>query len=156
MTEGEYAYTAVGQATTDRHGEFDFGPINADLGKYKVWVIADKEQASTTATVTDLEKPLTIKLKRGLIIEGYLINDDTDQPIADAEVYAMLPDFQPGAIFSYEAEAKTDAKGYFKFTNLNDEEYKLNTRVSYGRAVDNDSFFPGEKDIELRITTEQR
>lgn len=154
LTEGKYLFTRVGNETTDRHGEFDFGAVNPDLGEYKVWVESDKDHASTAAAVTDIEEPLEIKLERGLVTQGRLINHATGEPIADAEVYASTPEIQFGSIHGYEAEEKTDANGNFKFSNLNDGEYRLNTRVLFGRPVNGERFTAGDHEVELRITTE--
>ena len=153
LTEGKYRFTMVGRATTDQHGEFDFGPVNPDLGEYKVWVKTEKDLASTVVEVTDIEQPLEIKLQRGLVIQGRLINNATGEPIADAEVYAATPEIQFGSIYAYEAEEKTDANGNFKFSNLNDGEYYLNNRVLNGRPVNRELIPAGERDVEFRITT---
>lgn len=152
LTEGKYRFTYIGKATTDRYGKFDFGPVNPDLGEYKVWIKSDKEHASTTAAVTDIEEPLEIKLERGLVIQGRLVNHVTGEPIANAEVYAA-PEIKFGSIHAYEAEGKTDANGNFKFTNLNDGEYRLGARVLFGRPVNAERFSAGDHDVELRITT---
>ena len=151
MTEGSYSYTQLSVATTNQNGAFNFGPVNPDLGEYKIWIETDKDQAQSVTEVADIKAPLNIKLDRGLIIEGRLINDETGEPIVDAEVYASPSKYRPDSFFGYEAEARTDANGAFKFSNLNKGDYKIGSRVLNGQEVNRDLIRAGKRDVRLRV-----
>ena len=69
-------------------------------------------------------KPVTVRLDRGLVLEGQVVDDANDMPIVGAEMYAMPVDFQPGD-FGCEAEGLTDEQGMFRFSNLDDREYRI-------------------------------
>ena len=143
----------IGSVLTNRDGEFDFGPVNSKLGTHFVEIRTERTHAQTFVAVEEFDSPLNITLAPGLIIEGRLIDDETGEPIAGAEVYAMPSKFRLDAIHGYEAEGKTDENGIFEFTNLNDEEYQLNTRVLRGRVVNRDDVPAGKRNVRLRVTT---
>ena len=44
---GQYGFTRLGDAITNRQGKFNFGPINPELGTYKIWIKTEREQASS-------------------------------------------------------------------------------------------------------------
>ena len=109
---------------TDADGRFAFDGVNPDLpGEYKLQIEPDKDYSPVGQPLKPDEKPILIRLERGLVVEGVVLDDATGRPVPDARVSTYV-NFQTDSNRSVyteitaRAEAPTDAQGRFRFSNL--------------------------------------
>jgi beta-lactamase regulating signal transducer with metallopeptidase domain len=114
---------------TGRDGRFRFDDLSAEFaGSYRVSVESRKAYQPTEATLNPGGAPVEIRVSPGHVIQGRMVDEATGRPISGVEIYAQRPVWQAGVRFGFEAEAKSDDQGRFRFNNLLDGEWQLNDR----------------------------
>lgn len=141
----------LGSVITGRDGRFDLGTMNPASGTHQLVLNFQRDYESRYVTIDEGASPLVIQLASGQVLEGQLIDADTDQPIAGAEVYARNPVFDPLQFFGRNAEGPTDSDGRFRFSNLSEGDYILNSRVVHGRVVGPATVSAGQKNVILKV-----
>jgi hypothetical protein len=114
---------------TGRDGRFRFDDLSAEFaGIYRVSVESRKAYQPTEATLNPGGAPVEIRVSPGHVIQGRMVDEATGRPISGVEIYAQRPVWQAGVRVGFEAEAKSDDQGRFRFSNLPDGEWQLNDR----------------------------
>jgi protocatechuate 3,4-dioxygenase beta subunit len=139
---------------TDDQGRWRCGLMPADLDD--LWIrlahpdyVSDNSYGETPRpTIPDLRKGTGVMvMKRGLAVEGRVIDADTGRPIQGANVAQGRDRFG-----SHYPEATTDADGRFAFKNARPGETVLTVRAK-GRAPDLKTVTPGPgaAPVEFRL-----
>jgi beta-lactamase regulating signal transducer with metallopeptidase domain len=114
---------------TGRDGRFRFDDLSAKFaGNYRVSVESRKAYQPTEAALNPGGAPVEIRVSPGHVIQGRMVDEATGRPIPGVEIYAQRPVWQAGVRFGFEAEAKSDDQGRFRFSNLPDGEWQLSDR----------------------------
>ena len=103
---------------TDPQGRFRFDDLSPVLGEYGALLNFRRDYQPIKARLDRGGPPVEIRVERGHVLEGRIVDAATGGPIPDVELYARPADYQGGDIFGYEAEGKTDEQGRFRFSNL--------------------------------------
>lgn len=141
-----------GNLATDREGRFRIADLGVGVGKYSLTSNPRRDYRLLRVPLPLDGKPVTVQLQRGLVLEGQLVDDATGRPIMDAEMTARPSPFQPGD-FVYNAEDLTDEGGRFRFSNLDDRQYRISNRSGLQSAQPGEpTSMPGKKPIILRVT----
>ncbi len=115
-----------GNVYTDRDGRVTFEHVNPDVpGGYTLELPFERDYQSERLAVKPDGKPVTIRLKKGLVLTGVVVDDATGYPVPDAEVYAHPEDREPGQPWLFKPEGKTDARGRFRFSNMATGRYSI-------------------------------
>ncbi len=151
----KHAETVWGPPTaTGRDGRFQFDELNAVHGQYRANLDLTHDYQPTKALLQPGGPPVEIRLKRGHVIFGRVIDKTTGWPIEGVELYAVEKEGQPGRYPAYNPEAKTDTQGRFRFSNLAAGVYQLNDRS--GMTWDKESVGVVKADrpepVEIRAT----
>jgi beta-lactamase regulating signal transducer with metallopeptidase domain/uncharacterized GH25 family protein len=112
----------------DENGRFVFQNVNpGPNGTCTVRVKGLKGFRPANYEIKDLTKPVIIRLEKGLSATGRIIDDKTGWPIPGVEVRAYFSEEIDGKVQfeSVEAEAPTNDKGEFVFTNMSEHSYNL-------------------------------
>ncbi len=133
--------------TTDADGRVVFN-LNPDApGKgYTASYFGTRDYIPATVPIRLDGQPTVLRLKRGGVVTGQVVDAETGWPIPGTEVYATPLDRRQNEPYAIEAEGKTDSAGRFRFSNLDpSREYGFNVRraasasfPSSFRAVPND------------------
>jgi hypothetical protein len=106
---------------TDSNGIALFRGLSADqsLGPVvaRLTAIAKANPFVGSTTAIKSGNPLEIRLKKGLVVRGVLIDTKTNRPIPDADLRIVPRDFDQ-ARFNHQITAKSDARGQFQFGGL--------------------------------------
>ena len=79
--------------------------------------------------IVNTQEPLEIKLEKGHVVTGIVVDVDTGMPIPGVEVYALPTDFSVPEPTTYlDADQATDKQGRFRFSTMAKREYQLNVR----------------------------
>jgi beta-lactamase regulating signal transducer with metallopeptidase domain len=113
---------------TDDEGRFRFDDLSPELDGYRAIVEAPKGYQPADARLRPGGPPVGIRLERGHVIEGRVLDAKTGRPIPGISIYAQRPEWAEGRRNSFEAEAKTDEQGRFRFSNLPEGSWRLNDR----------------------------
>jgi hypothetical protein len=109
-------------------GRIEFNDLSSELGVYRVSLDLRKDYQPASA-VLNLGGPLAeIRLERGHVVRGRVVDATTGWPIPGVVLYAQKKDWKPGERFAFEAEAETDKDGRFRFSNLPAEPVLLRER----------------------------
>jgi hypothetical protein len=136
----------------DYNGHFRFDDLSVDVGQYALEIRPRRDFCALRVPLPRAGKPVTVQLQRGLVIEGQLLDNDTNLPVQGAELFAMTTDALPGNAALCEAEGLTDAEGRFRFSNLEDRSYGINNRSFGGMEFPPDQTWkPGKNPIVLRV-----
>ncbi len=114
---------------TDNEGRFKLENLNPDVpGHYTLRIPCRKDYRPKHIEFETSDSPLTIRLEKGYTVEGKVIEAESGYPVPGVEVYAIASpyDNMPTA----EAESTTNEDGFFRFSNLGQGKYRLNTRNS--------------------------
>ena len=124
---GSYGW---GDMMTNSTGRFSLEGINFNVpGKYTLTIPSRKDYRPTCVEVTWQENPLIIPLEEGHVVEGIVLDDATGWPIPGLEVYAKAADYKQREPVNWlYPEARTDADGRFRFSNLGGIRYSLDVR----------------------------
>lgn len=112
---------------TDSLGRFNFtnvAPAEPDL-----WFLNVHENPGFRRLRVPLQfvDEMNVVLPAGRTVEGQVIDQETGWPIPGVEVYA-LPASNIAERGGIDADAKTDSDGRFRFTTMDDGEYRLGVR----------------------------
>jgi hypothetical protein len=113
---------------TDEDGRFRFDDLSAELDSYRAIVEATDGYQPGEAALRPGGPPVEIRLERGHVIEGRVLDAKTGWPIPGVSVYAQRPEWIAEQRNSYEAPGKTDVQGRFRFSNLPEGSWTLNDR----------------------------
>lgn len=116
--------------TDDSKGRFIIEHVNPDLpGYYQIEIDSNRDYRPVRIKLDDLSKPVTIRLEKGHIVSGVVIDDATGWPVPGVEVYALPEDYsKPEPTGHLDAEEKTDEHGQFRFSNMAKRKYRLGVR----------------------------
>jgi len=112
----------------DVNGRFSFENVNPDFADtYFIKPIVGRGYRPVRKEVEDLDKPITIQLKKGLHATGVVIDEATGWPVPGVKVTAYSIDKIDGKVRSehLDAESLTNNKGEFVFSNMADRSYEL-------------------------------
>ncbi len=117
----------------NKEGEFLIKNLNTDVpGNYSI-LIKDVHGFRPVSKIIDsFNEPLQIKLEKGHIVKGKVIDDETGWPIPDVEVYALPEDYREQEPSTYlDADEKTNKDGEFIFSTMAQQRrYSLSTRTN--------------------------
>jgi beta-lactamase regulating signal transducer with metallopeptidase domain len=115
----------------NKDGEFLITNLNPDVpGNYSILVNNVPGCRPIRKDIESFDKPLEIKLEKGYVVTGKVIDDKTGWPIPEVEVCALPEDYSiPEPAGYLDAENKTDINGRFTFTNMAKRKYELGTRT---------------------------
>ena len=124
-------------------GEFKITNLNPDVpGNYSITINKVPGCRPKIYTLDNFDGLSEIKLEKGYVVKGRVIDDKTGWPIPDVEVYALPEDYSTPEPTTYlDAEQKTDKNGQFIFSNMAQHKYNLSTRTS--RKYMNGTFYYG-------------
>ncbi|MGB0581312.1 MAG: carboxypeptidase-like regulatory domain-containing protein, partial [Limisphaerales bacterium] len=122
---------------TDRLGRFTFRNVNEKVdGKYFVNIRENpryqKQRIALDLRTTKLDVPVEL----GRIVTGTVVDAVTGWPIPGCRIYALHRPYSTERSGFIDADSKTDHKGNFHFTTMDDGEYLIN--VSGGKMVGGD------------------
>jgi len=145
---------------TDRDGRFTFEHVNpAAPGEYSIRISDNPGYRPARIKIIPDGKPLTIRLQRGQVVSGVVVDDATRWPIPGVEVYAMPRDPSDGSepLGYLNADGKTNERGEFRFTTMAAGEYSLHVREGQlAPASQNIRVTGGQSEpVTLRITLYQ-
>ena len=108
---------------TNRQGEVRFSQLSPELeGHYEVTLDTTRDYVPIVAQLERMGGTMTIRLARGKVIEGTLLNSQ-NSPVAGVRLQAKPVSWNAGELLrQYEPEARTDSQGRFRFSNLPDTE----------------------------------
>ena len=156
------SYTGFGTngIPTAKDGTFVFEHVNPDApGKYELKIKAPGWQPARQVATLD-GKLMEIRLQRGLVITGRVIDDETSQPLSNVEVYAMPQQayrYEDHQVISWmgwsDAVEPTDAEGRFRFNQLGNRPYSMGCRSGQIIAPKGEVLATGGQaaPVELRI-----
>jgi hypothetical protein len=140
---------------TDIEGKVVIDRFNPKVpGIYRVVVKDVPGYRPLTKDVENFDEPLEIKLERGKVVKGNVIDDETGWPIPGAEVYALPTDFSiPEPTTYLDADNVTDEQGRFKFSTMARREYQLHVRSAQLTNHRNGGIITGgdQKEITLQV-----
>ena len=115
----------VSTLKTDGNGEFILENINPDIKKYDLHIEPAKTYLQKWYSFSPARNNLLIKLDKGKILNGYVMDADTNKPVRNIQVTAK-PLEQGSVEYSpARAETVTGEHGAFRFSNLVDKVYAL-------------------------------
>ncbi len=140
-------------ATTDAAGRFAF-EVNPELGTFWARFETRKDYVPTEVKLSPGGPSAQVRLKRGRVIGGRVVDAKTGWPIPGVELYARSQNQDPLPPRFYEAEGKTDDAGRFRFSNLEDGTYTLGDRNGLKRQESENvqEIATGQDRVELRAT----
>jgi uncharacterized GH25 family protein len=138
--------------STTPQGWFVFEGLNPDMpGHYELTISPSRDyQPLHVGEIRIGGEPLAYRLPRGLSASGKVLDDGTGYPIPGAAVYALALGRTGRGVVSFPAEAKTDERGEFRFSNLAPGRYRIDfTEGSVPETV----FQAGQEElVEVRAT----
>ena len=116
-------------SATDREGQFQFDDLGEGLS---YWITLDirKNFEPAEASLNPGGAPTEIRLKRGHVLTGRVVDAKTGWPIPGLDVTAGRERHVKGESFAFEAESSTDDEGRFRFSNLPDVTVHLGVRMA--------------------------
>ncbi len=140
---------------TDEDGRFRFDDLNPELDGYRAIIDAAKGYQPAEARLRPGGPPVAIRLERGHVIEGRVLDARTGRPIPGVAMVARRPEWIEGRRNVFEAEAKTDEQGRFRFSNLPEGSWQLNDRYGLDWESPHKTHVfgvDGPEPIEIRAT----
>ncbi len=115
--------------TCDAEGRYTFRGVNFGLpGTYTVLAHPTATLAGAKAGVDSRRPSTTVTLRRGVRLEGVLVDDTTGKPMPRRIVEASPFDYREGARYAGTLEARTNDEGRFVFKNLEPLTYRMRIR----------------------------
>lgn len=141
--------------TTDAAGKIIFEHVVPEIGDYHVDVAPKKDYQPQRAVIQFDKLPLQVKLARGVVLEG-VVKDQNDNPVHGLIVKGHMDDVK---IPWVEAEAATNEKGEFRFSNLaagectlQVDDYQRISEIKPMKVTISDQNDPVEMEVKLRET----
>jgi beta-lactamase regulating signal transducer with metallopeptidase domain len=124
--EGPSWGTGAGKMTTGEDGRFAFDGVNPKLpGHYTLRADPGRGYQNIQMEISQRSRPINIKLQRGHMLAGVVLDDATGWPIPGLQVCAeavkkskMAGDYPP-------VDNNTDEDGRFHFSRMGKREYRL-------------------------------
>jgi hypothetical protein len=115
---------------TDQDGKCTFLEINPDIiGYYAIEIDGPPGYRPIRQKIENVKVPVQVFMEKAEILCIKAVHFETGQPIPDASFYLLPEDFSNPEITGYlNAEANSNAKGEFRFSNLARRAYNLNLR----------------------------
>lgn len=114
---------------TDERGRIRFEGLNPDSRfKYFVRLPLQRDyQPTDRLAATPGGGPVTIRLERGLVLKGRVVEAASGKPLKDCDVRAYPAQRSAAAWIweGYRAESRTNEQGEFRFSNLPPGRYRL-------------------------------
>jgi beta-lactamase regulating signal transducer with metallopeptidase domain len=139
---------------TDDGGRFRFEDLSSEPDHYRAIAEAKGYQPGEAA-LRPGGPPAEIRLERGHVLEGRVLDAKTGWPIPGVSVYAHRINWAAGERYAYEAQGKTDEQGRFRFSNLPEGSWTLNDRngLQWETPHKTHAFgVDGPEPIEIRAT----
>ena len=141
-----------GDRQTDRQGETILAGMPENGSGYTVVAQPKKDWRFGRADVRTDGGVTILKLERGLVIEGRVIDKKTGRPVPGVEVRARPADRAQRGIREFLTEAPTDTNGNFRFSNLPAQTVKLDV---WGTSFDDERIAePGQSErviLEIEV-----
>lgn len=117
-------------ARTDAQGRFQFKGLNPNLPGSYVAIIEMETGYQPLRQEVDFKQSVQLVLMPGATITGTVLNDQTGNPLAEAELYVIPSKIEPVEPHPFlDADSKSDAEGRFTFSKLANREYQLFCRA---------------------------
>ena len=115
---------------TDTQGKLVIERFNPSVpGSYSVVVKDLAGYRPVRKKIVNTQEPLEIKLEKGHVVTGIVVDDDTGRPIPGVEVYALPVDFSlPEPTTYLDADQATNQQGRFRFSTMAMRKYQLHVR----------------------------
>lgn len=143
------------ESYTNVEGKLVIDRLNPNVpGTYRVVVKDLPGYRPVKKKVEDFDRPLEIKLERGLVVTGIVVDDETGWPIPGAEVYALPTDFSVPEPTTYlDADDATDEQGRFRFSTMARRQYHLHVRSARLASLRDRAVVTGgqQGEITLRV-----
>lgn len=139
---------------TNVEGRLAIGRVNPNApGVYRVVVKDVPGYRPVKMKVENFDRTLEVKLERGHVVTGTVVDDQTGWPIPRAEVYALPTDYRVPEPTTYlNADNVTDEQGRFRFSTMARREYQLNVRSAQVAKLSHAIVTGGDqKEITLRV-----
>lgn len=141
---------------TDKQGRFRFGDLGVGVGEYFLSFKPRRDFQPRRVPLPLDGKPLEVRLQRGHVLEGEVVDDATGKPAAGLELIAMPEKLTPESIVHFQAEGLTDQRGRFRFSNLGDQPYKIMCAggpqiIRQSQDADEETWVPGNPPISIRV-----
>ena len=137
---------------TDKQGRFYIDGLSVDVGQYSLEFNPRRDYRPLSVSLPRDGKPISVQLLRGYVIEGQVLEDKTGWPVPGVELYALASDLSTDHPIR-EAEKLTDSRGRFRFSNLENQTYRINIRN--GPVLEsrfNPEWKPGDGFITFRVS----
>ena len=133
-------------------GGFRFDGLSREMEGYQAFVNTGVGYQPAEAPLHPGGPPTEIRLERGHVIEGRILDARTGWPIPGVEVYALRERFVQGQRYGFEAEAKTDDQGRFRFSDLPEGRWQLGDRNGLQRiSPRHDHVFDVDTGVPIEI-----
>lgn len=119
-----------GSFQTDREGRFHFDDLGVGIGEWWIYFTPQRDYQPLRVELPLDGRPIAARLQRGYVLEGTILDDASGEPVAGIKLTAIPwpPNpADPGSV-SCKAEAATDEKGRFRFSNLGGMTYWIMAR----------------------------
>ncbi len=145
---------------TNLEGRLVIDRFNPNVpGVYRVVVKDLPGYRPVNKKVEDYDRPLEIRLEKGHVVTGTVVDDQTGWPIPGAEVYALPTDYTVPEPTTYlDADDATDEQGRFRFSTMARREYRLSVRSAQPANRRSDVVVTGgrQEKVTLRVKLSER
>jgi hypothetical protein len=115
-----YRYTrgvgGVAGGRTDGRGRYTFTNLSSTISQYTARISPDRDFAAQQVTLNPGGPVQVVRLERGGVFEGVIVDDATGLPLPNVHVTAIVN--VDGKTFQTHAEAPTNPLGRFRFSTL--------------------------------------
>ena len=141
-----------GIAGADKEGRFHFPDLSVGVGQYVLDFNPPRDFRPLRVPLPLDGKSVIVRLQRGLVLEGEVLELGTDRPVPGERVFLGPADRRAGDSDYFHAEAMTDGKGRFRFNTLDARPYKIYTTDRQQTSPGYQIATPGEKAAVLHVT----
>lgn len=114
---------------TDEDGGFEFiGVVPHPQADYTVSIYPRRDFVPRRVVVADLDEPVRIVTEPGLVVSGWVLDEEDGTPIRGAEVWLWRKTDPEQGYWQFKSEEPTDEEGNVRFSNLLSGEYELHCR----------------------------
>lgn len=125
LITNDWILSEASRMKTDHAGRFRFERVNPEVpGAYQIDLVAGPGYQRQQVKLDFKALPLTVRLRKGLVVEGTVLDDATGEPIPLAEIEAWgMPDGEDSP--TGRLIARSDAHGRFKFSDMEKGKYRV-------------------------------